>query len=396
MDRSRIRASWRALIAFLLLIVVFTGLPASGTAQTRGEVRIEGRWLTWSSSPYHSHRYDGTLVVRGSLIRRWSDGAQAVAVEPFLRVDAGGERHRFDFRSLSWSMRRTAWEIEIGMREIFWGVTESGHLIDVINQRDPEVSGEAGVKFGQPMLRVRAWPRWGTVDLVLMPVFRERPFAGSAGALWSPIPVDDGEPQFEWGPRLLRPASAIRWSQTLGAWDLGLTYFKGTNRQPRLQPGRKESGRKILVPHYDEIDQLGIDAQLTAGSWLWKLETATLDPEEGRYVAAVGGLEYVFADYFSIFVEYLFDGRGDGATTSFEDDLYSAVRLLLPDGSVQAGGYTDRESLNAVLFLRVDRRLSDAVVIGLEARAFLGRDEREPPHARRQHTSISLTATRHF
>lgn len=370
-------------------------VAGSAAAQPpRGELRLGGQWFASAPAPYQTRRYEATLAARAWLLKRWDGGDQSLAVEWFLRLHTDGGR--IDFRALSWSLARADWELHLGLREIFWGVTESAHLVDVINQRDPEVGGRSYSKLGQPMLQVTAWLGWGAVDLVLMPMFRERRYQGAAGVLWSPLPVEDSQPVFERGSRYLRPAAALRWSHRLGPWDLGLTYLKGTARDPWFEPGQDRSGREFLIPHYDDVDQLGVEGQLTVGSWLWKLEATTLNPQTGRHLAAVGGLEYAFADYFSVYLEYLFDSRGPAATTSFEDDLYAGARLLLPDGAVQAAGYIDRESLNTVIVLSAGRRLSDVTTLELEGRAFLGRSSLEPPHARRQHTSIGLIATRHF
>ncbi len=37
-------------------------------------------------------------------------------------------------------------------------------------------------------------------------------------------------------------------------------------------PGADRSGAPVLVQHYDQIRQFGLDVQLTVGSWLFKLE----------------------------------------------------------------------------------------------------------------------------
>ena len=54
--------------------------------------------------------------------------------------------------------------------------------------------------------------------------------------------------------------------------DVGLSMFNGTNREPFLMPGADRSGAPVLVQHYDQIRQFGLDAQLTVGSWLFKFE----------------------------------------------------------------------------------------------------------------------------
>jgi hypothetical protein len=282
------------------------------------------------------------------------------------------------------------------LREIFWGVSESQHLVDVINQRDLAVGGQGYVKMGQPMLALAALQRWGIVKLILMPWFRERRFDGRAGQLWSPTPVDATQPVYESGARGSHLDWAIRWSRTIGDWDFGLSHFSGTRREPGFLPGKDTSDRAVLVPYYEVVQQTGLDVGWTRGKWLWKLEAVTLDPMNGRYFATVGGLEYAFADYFSLFAEYLFDSRGDAATTSFADDLFVGARLLLQDGHMEGGAFVDRETWNSVLRLAVTWRLDSAATLAVEAGTFLGDESLEPALAPSQHDYLSLAVTRYF
>ena len=150
------------------------------------------------------------------------------------------------------------------------------------------------------------------------------------------------------------------------------------------------------MPYYDVVQQTGLDVGWTRGSWLWKLEAVTLNPTTGRYLAAVGGLEYAFADYLSLFAEYLFDSRGSSATTSFADDLFVGARLLLPDGQLQGGAFVDRETLNSVLGLALSWRLGSAATLGLEAGTFVGDESLEPRLAPRQHSYVSIRLARYF
>jgi hypothetical protein len=144
------------------------------------------------------------------------------------------------------------------------------------------------------------------------------------------------------------------------------------------------------------VEQTGLDVGWTRGKWLWKLEAVTLDPTSGRYLAAAGGLEYAFADYFSVFAEYLFDSRGDAATTSFADDLFVGARLLLQDGRLQGGAFVDRATWNSVLTLALNWRLGSAATLGLEAGTFIGDESLEPPLAPRRHSYLSITLARYF
>ena len=64
-------------------------------------------------------------------------------------------------------------EIYVGARQLFWGVTETVHLVDVINQNDlvEDIDGED--KLGQPMVSLLLDRDWGTLELFSLLGFRE-------------------------------------------------------------------------------------------------------------------------------------------------------------------------------------------------------------------------------
>lgn len=369
--------------------------PLPLVAQWRAELSVGGQAFGNRVRGQDLAAHQLELTLYGSYRHGWDRGRQSLLVAPFVRWDPTGARTRIDLRELSWAYLWDRGELRVGVSELFWGVTESVHLVDVVNQRELIVGGQGYVKLGQPLATIATRGSWGSLELLLMPVFRERSFAGRAGVLWSSAPVAPELSRLEPGGSW-RLDGALRWTRTLGAWDVGVTGFRGRNREPRFTSAYDAEGRPVLVPHYDRVAQLGVDLQLTSGSWLWKLEAVTLDPKTGRYLAAVAGLEYAFADYLSVFAEYAFDSRGSEATTSSGDDVFAGARLFTQDGEVRAGVFVDRRSLNTVPSIQVKRRIGGASVLALEAGGFIGRRAREPWQARRQHTYLSLTFVRYF
>ncbi len=372
-------------LAGLSVLVLVT--PLRG--QWEGDVALGAQWFAAAAGPDRS-ALEVALALRAAFQHDWDRGRQSLAVEPFLRWDPRGERTLFDLQAAAWRYRGGSWDVALGIREVFWGVTESRQLVDVINQRDPVVGGPGYEKLGQPLVSLATHQDWGSVDLMFMPYFRPRSYTGHAGLLWSSARVvESGAGGWRWD-------WAARWSHRLGALDFGLLQFVGTNREPRFETETGSAGATFLTPHYERITQTGADVQLLVGRWICKLEALTLDPESGRYVAATGGLEYAFADYLSVFGEYAFDSRGDDATTSFNDDVFAGARLWWQDGQLRAGVFVDRRTLNSVLSLSANRRLGNAAVLAVEAGAFIGREDREPPEAPRQHTHVALSLARYF
>ncbi|MFA0280087.1 hypothetical protein AB4489_26825, partial [Vibrio sp. 10N.222.55.F8] len=83
------------------------------------------------------------------------------------------------------------YELRAGVGKVFWGVTESAHLVDVVNQTDAIESVDGESKLGQSMVHFTSIKDWGTIDAMLLPYFRERTFAGEDGRLRTPVPVSD-------------------------------------------------------------------------------------------------------------------------------------------------------------------------------------------------------------
>ena len=51
------------------------------------------------------------------------------------------------------------------MRREFWGVTETAHRVDILNQTDQVESFDGEDKLGQPMVNFSWSKDWGTLDL---------------------------------------------------------------------------------------------------------------------------------------------------------------------------------------------------------------------------------------
>ncbi len=380
-----------------LALAVFP-LPGSAPrpliAQWQAQVAVESRLFAGGGLQPEESKAELGLVLWSRAQIEWDERAQRLVVEPFLRVGLlTGERVRFDLRELSWIGRWKSWELRVGMAELFWGVAESRPVIDVINQRYAVGSVRGYEKLGQPLLRLLMIRNWGTLQAILLPRFRERPFEGGAGRLWSPLPVVDDEPVYESPAEADHVDWAVRWSHTLGSVDVGVAHFAGTTRDPRFELDVDRTEATILVPHYDLMAQTSLDVQWTSGSWLWKLEALTRSSVGERHWEAAGGLEYAPAEYLSVFLEYLFDTRGERSTTSYEHDLFLGGQLLLPEGRVQAGVYLDTDSGNTILKAGAARRLNDFLTLDLQGRVFLGAASREPAHATRQDSFLALVLT---
>jgi hypothetical protein len=197
----------------------------------------------------------------------------------------------------------------------------------------------------------------------------------------------------------------VRWSHSIGPFDVGLAHFSGTGREPRLLPdngGAANDGRDepALRPFYEQIDQTGLDLQATVGPWLWKLEGISRRGIDGRFQAAVGGFEYTFFDVRSsgidvgLLSELSDDGRPEGSATLFVGSRLSfndvqGTELLL-------GGAVDLEEDGLFLNLEGSRRLGTSWRLGVRARIFTDVAETSPLAPLREDDYIQLKISRFF
>lgn len=99
-----------------------------------------------------------SIAVQPELYLEWADGAQLLKFTGFARWEQHDiRRTHADIRELYWQLVKKDREFSVGLKKISWGVTESVHLVDVINQTDAVESydGEEG-RFRFPVLFEKA------------------------------------------------------------------------------------------------------------------------------------------------------------------------------------------------------------------------------------------------
>lgn len=322
---------------------------------------------------------DLSLAFEPEYYREWDNGDQSFVFRPFLRLDQqDDERTHFDIRELAWIRAAEDWELRVGVRRVFWGVTETVHLVDIINQIDLVENTDTEDRLGQPMINLALIRDWGTLDLFVLPGFRPRTFPGPDGRLRTEPWVDTEQVEYESGARHLHTDAAVRWSRYFGPFDIGVAHFWGTGRDPILQPGTDGAGNPVLIPFYPIINQTSLDLQATMGGWLWKLEWLTRGGQDERFEAAAGGFEYTLygildsrAD-LGLLAEYLYDSRGDDAPTLFQDDLMLGLRWTPNDvhsTELLFGVVFDEDGDQRFYNLEASRRFGSQWKLSLEARA---------------------------
>ena len=84
-------------------------------------------------------------------------------------------------------------ELSFGIKKVYWGVTESLHLVDVINQTDQVESFDGEQKLGQPMAHLSYLSKVGNFDFFYLPYARKRVFPAKEGRLRFPVVIEQND-----------------------------------------------------------------------------------------------------------------------------------------------------------------------------------------------------------
>ena len=348
--------------------------------ETSGYIGVESLGFFHNPLAGQQHNHYLSANIEPEFYHEWDDGMQSLAFVPFFRYSQHDSRRtHFDIRELTWLKVADSWELRVGIRKEFWGVNESQHLVDIINQTDLVENSDTEDKLGQPMINLALINGWGTFDFYLLTGFRERTFPGREGRL-RPLPeIDVGEERYEKHGFAKHMAYAFRWSHSIDSWDIGLSHFYGTSRDPSFLQTMDRVGKVQLIPYYEMIHQTGVDLQLTQENMLWKVEMIVRSGQGKTYFAGTGGFEYTFYNFFGtgldigVVAEYLYDSRGSHAPVVFEDDFLAAVRFALNDvqsTEILAGIIFDRDSDTKFYNIEASRRFGDNWKAELEVRFF--------------------------
>ena len=375
---TRTRRAFLFILAVSFLLCALPKVFAHEVAgYAAGEVRLFPNDALYSGQDDQS----SSFVIQPEYYHEFESGS-SFAFTPFFRLDSGDqERTHLDIRELTYLWLKEDFELRVGVRKVFWGVTEFIHLIDIVNQTDLVESVDTEDKLGQPMVNFSVSRDWGTVDIFWLPFFRERTFVGTGGRLRGASVVDETRTQYESTAEEWHSDWALRYSHTFGDIDMGLSQFVGTNRDPTLLDGTDSNGDDIKIPKYEQIKQTSLDVSYVIGEWLWKLESLYRTGQGNEdYFAWAGGFEYTSVGVFESslhlgFVgEWLYDDREDDADTAFENDIAGGLRLTVNDAASSEallGWVQDVDTSARLLFLEASRRFGSNWLLNIEMRLSL-------------------------
>ena len=341
-----------------------------------------------------------SLAVQPEYSIKWHDEKFLFKATLFGRYDQHDSRRTHaDIRELYWQMTTNKHDLSIGVKKIFWGVTESNHVVNIINQTDIVESFDGEEKLGQPMLHYSYQSGVGIFDFFFMPYFRQPTFPGEAGRLRTPIVINKSMIAFESTMKEYRPDVAFRWSHYIGKFDFGLSHFYGTGRQILLK------SLDDFAPVYAIVNQTGIDVQATTGPMLWKLEWIYNINKIKDYTALAAGFEYTFANVnnkgldVGLLSEYSFDSRDELALNSLQNDVFIGTRLAFnntDDTQVLAGAILDVVRGTTLVSVEASQRFKESWKIELEGRFFSNTSNDEFVYFARKDSFLRLGISKFF
>ena len=283
------RGRWDLIVLGMCLVVSSTAVGAldlMSWGEWSGYGGFEARGFTHDPLDPAQESNSWSVMLKPELYASWDDGRESFVFVPFVRWDAhDARRSHFDVRELFWEKVGNAWELRIGVGKVFWGVAESQHLVDIINQTDLIENPDGEDKLGQPLVNLTVVRDWGTLDFFVLPGFRERTFPGRRGRLRSLPHVDTDQVSYQSSREDTHVDFAARWSHYIGAWDFGLEFASPsmTRRPPRC----------CSAPSWTGSLRAGFSISKPVGAWgkpgksSWRLGCGAVFPQPTRYLACV-------------------------------------------------------------------------------------------------------------
>jgi hypothetical protein len=399
-------------LAMTTVISVFSGSVHSG--EFSGYIGAQEKlFFEDPLSPIQHNSYLSAVTVP-EYFHAWDNGTQELEIRLFYRVDQYDEqRTHGDIREFSWTGVYDEWEIVAGISKVFWGVAETQHLVNIINQTDLVENIDAEDKLGQPMILLSTERDWGILDFYILPWFRVRTYPGPEGRP-KPNVVFDTETDaiYDFGAGQDHVDYAVRYSHYQGDWDYALSFFSGISREPTdfVPIGVTPIGEPVVVPVYSLINQVGIDSQAFFGDWTWKLEAINTEARSGikdgiNSFQTVFGFEYTLVGIadsvvdMGIVVEYHYSDRRIYTNTIFDNDFATALRFVLNDvqsTEILAGATTDADTQSFGTFIEGSRRLTDSWTLDLQIRTFHGTKEDKPLYSYRFDNMAQFDLNYHF
>jgi hypothetical protein len=201
--------------------------------------------------------------------------------------DRTTQRPAFAVRTLSATISRDNWNVEVGKQIIRWGAADGVNPLDRFAPRDfvNLVDNEVLPVFG---VRASAAFAAGTRELELVAVPWMTPSRlPLARTRWMPLPPDlPSYPEIR-EARTRYPGGAelgVRWRQSRGSWEYSLAFFNGHNYSPTLR-----FISLAVQPLIVEVRRYFPGLRMYGGSLLYAGSPVTIRAEGGYFQSGQAG-----------------------------------------------------------------------------------------------------------
>ncbi|KAF7768853.1 hypothetical protein PCIT_a3368 [Pseudoalteromonas citrea] len=384
-------------LMILMLMGVWSTFTCYANVDIRGTANFSQRLYT-DAQPEH-HENQSLIFIESEFYvpinTNWS-----MLAKPYARYDSlEAARHQLDFKELNVSYVKGNFDAKVGVSEVFWGVTESRHLVDIVNQTDVLSSIDGEDKLGQPMVQLNWLHNSGAIQMFVMPYFRERNFASKVQRLHPDI-VISSESKYEDTQESSHTDFAFRATNSIDNWELAVSYFNGTNRTPTMI---QEADH--YTPYYSQLLQYGFEIQGVFGAWLIKNEIIYRKGQFDWAIAHTSGFEYTHAGVLGdidlgYLFEYSFDDLDEQSPSSFQNDLFFGMRVVINDiagSEFLIGAVTDIDTHHWTMF-RVEGSTRITPALRLKGELWVGDETRpnDPFYSVKQDDFLQLSIEYYF
>jgi hypothetical protein len=344
------------------------------------------------------------LLLEPEFITGFAASDMTFIVRPLYRWHSEKKKqHNFDIREAAIEAQYAAFDFRLGVRKVFWGVSESQHVVDIINQTDLAHAIDGEEKLGQPMFNINFRPDFASFEFFLLPYFRERTFKDNGTRFGLALPLADA--QYENKDREKHIDFAARTKFTLfQSLDIALSHFYGTNREPGFLVQSGPNGL-ALTPYYSIVNQSGFELQWTMGNLAIKSEGFFRSEKNIKTWRTNTGFEYSFFQVFNsskdfgLIAEYNYDSRDENALTPFQDDWFVGGRLGFNNESsteLIAGGFFDTRYKSLTVKIELNHRLTDSLSSSFNLFSFFNVKPQEFFYTNRKDGFMEFVLNYHF
>ena len=400
---------FKSVVLLLLTTFLNSAYSEPNILEFETEVTVAS-WLFPEAPLYKGQKDDNySIALESEVYAEWDKGDSFVFT-PFILLDSYDDnRSHIDIREALYSWYGDDWESSIGIGQVFWGVTESKNLVDVINQFDAVYDPLFKTKLGQPLTNLTLIRDSGYYELFILPYFRERTSPGKKGRLRGDPEFSKGGTNFEGGSQWT-PELAIRWSNSFNDYDLSMHSFFGYSRAPSIDVIIVDAQLKY-EQNYQRVRQIGGTIQKTSEATLYKMEWLAKDGQKdanfrrGGYFSTVFGLEHTLykaigeAGDLGLLVEYNFDSRRSRSNDSLQDDIFMAVRLTLndtDDTQMLLGSILDLDGDGQIHQIDFGKRLNDSLTFGIKGAIYQNGKYNSNIYILRQDSWIEINLKQYF